>query len=223
MIFRRRISALASAGLLGVTFFPLRADPSDDEARSLKAAEQSLKEGAFDLASTRAAALLKKYPKSELAPQAELIEAQALYQVGRSDAVMTALNLSVGDMPPRLWADTVYWQAEALLDLGRWPEAEQKFRALMALKDDNDHMDEAQIGLAWALFKEGKEADALALIAGLIKNRGGVTGQNAHLLEAKIELSNKQFKEAIASLNALLAAEPDKPVANEPNHWLAEP
>ena len=215
----RKLSTLVFVGIL---LSPLRADPSDDEVRSLKAAEQSLKEGAFDLANTRAAALLKKYPKSELAPQAELIEAQALYQVGRSDAVVTALNLSAADMPPRLWADTVYWQAEALLDLGRWPDAEQKFRALMALKDDNEHMDEAQIGLAWALFKQGKEADALALIGGLIKNRGGVTGQNAHLLEAKIELSNRQFKEAIASLTALLATDPDRPVAYEANYWLGE-
>src|ERR1700761_3962543 len=119
-MIRRTIPALTAAGLLGAALFPLHADPSDDEARSLKAAQQSLKEGAFDLADQRAAALLKKYPKSELAPQAELIEAQALYQLGRSDAVLAALNLTAGSMKPREWADTVYWQAEALLDLGRW-------------------------------------------------------------------------------------------------------
>ena len=222
MTIRRIIPALTAAGLLGVALFPLHADPSDDEARSLKAAEQSLKEGAFDLANDRAAALLKKFPKSELAPQAELIEAQALYQLGRSDAVLAALNLTAGQMKPREWADTVCWQAEALLDLGRWPEAEQKFRALLALKDDNDHADQAQLGLAWALFKQGKEGDALALIDGLIKNRGGATGQYAQLLQAKIELSNRQFKEAIASLNALLATSPEKQVVYEANYWLGE-
>src|SRR5271170_8187418 len=121
MTIRRTIPALTAAGLLGAAFLPLHADPSDDEVRSLKAAEQALKEGAFDLASDRVAALLKKYPKSELAPQAELIEAQALYQVGRSDALLAALNLSSTQMKPREWADTVYWQAQALLDLGRWP------------------------------------------------------------------------------------------------------
>jgi tetratricopeptide (TPR) repeat protein len=223
MILRRTIPALAAAGLLSAVHLPLQADPSDDEERSLEAAQQSLKEGAFDLASDRAAALLKKYPKSELAPQAELVEAQALYQLGRSDAVLAALNLSAGQMKPREWADTVYWQAEALLDLGRWVEAEQKFRALMALKEDNSHGDEAQLGLAWALFKQGKEADALALIGGLIKNRGGsATGQYAQLLEAKIELSNRQFKEAIASLNSLISASPERAVTYEANYWLGE-
>ncbi|HEX4141138.1 MAG TPA: tetratricopeptide repeat protein [Candidatus Methylacidiphilales bacterium] len=223
MTIRRTIPALAIAGLLGAALFPLRADPSDDEVRSLKAAEQALKEGAFDLASDRAAALLKKYPKSELAPQAELIEAQALYQVGRSDALLAALNLSANQMKPREWADTVYWQAQALLDLGRWPEAEQKFRALVALKDDNDHANDAQLGLAWALFKQGKEADALALIDSLIKSRGGsATGQFAQLLQAKIELSNRQFKDAIASLSTLLNASPEKAVAYEANYWLGE-
>jgi tetratricopeptide (TPR) repeat protein len=222
MTIRRAIPALTAAGLLGVALFPLRADPSDDEAHSLKAAQQSLKEGAFDLADSRAAALVKKYPKSELAPQAELIEAQALYQLGRSDAVLAALNLTAGQMKPREWADTVSWQAEALLDLGRWPEAEQKFRALLALKNDNDHADQAQLGLAWALFKQGKEGDALALIDTLIKNRGGATGQYAQLLQAKIELSNRQFQGAIASLNAVLAGSPEKQVVYEANYWLGE-
>ena len=223
MIIRRGITALAAAGLLGAMLHPLRADPSDDEVRSLKAAEQSLKEGAFDLASDRAGALLKKYPKSELAPQAELLEAEAFYQVGRSDAALAALNLSAGDMPPRLWADTVYWQAEALLDLGRWPEAEQKFRALLALKEQDGNGDQAQLGLAWALFKQGKEADALALIGGMIHDRGGsATGQYAQLLQAKVELSNRQFKEAISTLSALLAASPEKQVTYEANYWLGE-
>ena len=101
MIFKRGIPALVTAGLLGTALVSLRADPTDDEARSLKDAQQSLKEGAFDLANDRAAALLKKYPKSELAPQAELIEAEALYQLGRSDAVLAALNLSPNQMRPR--------------------------------------------------------------------------------------------------------------------------
>jgi tetratricopeptide (TPR) repeat protein len=223
MIFKSGISALVTAGLLGTALISLRADPTDDEARSLKNAQQSLKEGAFDLASTRAAALLKKYPHSELAPQAELIEAEALYQVGRSDAALAALNLSVNQMKPREWADTIYWQAESLLDLGRWAEADQKFRALLGLKDDNDHVDEAQLGLAWALFKEGKLPDALTLINSLIKTRGGnATGQSAQLLEAKIELSNRQFKEAITILTVLLAASPDRKVAFEANYWLGE-
>ena len=37
MTIRRIIPALTAAGLLGAALLPLRADPSDDEARSLKA------------------------------------------------------------------------------------------------------------------------------------------------------------------------------------------
>jgi len=223
MIFRRGIYILISAGLLGALAPSVCADPSDDEARFLKEAQQSFKEGAFDLAGARAAALLKKYPHSELAPQAEMIQAQALYQVGRSDAALAVLNLSFDQMKPREWADTVYWQAISLLDLGRWPEAEQKFRTLLALKDENNHADEAQLGLAWALFKEGRQADALALINALSNSGGGnAIGQSAQLLQAKIELSNQQFQEAITTLTALLATSPDRKVAFEANYWLGE-
>jgi outer membrane protein assembly factor BamD (BamD/ComL family) len=104
-------------------------------------------------------------------------------------------------MPPDLWDNTLYWQAESLLELNKFPEAEQKFRALLALKDQTEHADAANLGLAWALFKQGREADATPIIQGLIKNNGGSsTGQQAQLLQAKILLGKKDFKDAIVSL-----------------------
>jgi tetratricopeptide (TPR) repeat protein len=214
---------MLAASALAFALLPLRADPSDDEKSALHGAEQSFKDGAFDLCNDRVAALLKKYPRSELAAQAEVLQARALYQLGRSDAALAALNLSPDQVPANLLADTLFWQAESLLDLGKWPEAEQKYRALLALKDTKDHLDEANLGLAWALFNEGKEADALPLIQALIKNKGGdPAGQQAQLLLAKIELAKKQFKEAIAGFEALLATQPEKGVAFETEYWLGE-
>jgi len=232
----------AAISLLAFNLPPLHAEPGDDEKKALKTAEQSFKDGAFDLCNDRIAALLRKYPKSELAPRAEILQAKALYQLGRSDAALAALNLPIEDVPDDLKAETLYWQAEALLDLEKWPEAEAKYRAILALKDaadharepllsqawalfkqGNDHEDRVNLGLAWALFKQGKEADALPLIQALIKDEGGSpSGQQAQLLLAKIELEKKQFKEAIAGLQALLAAQPEKAIALESNYWLGE-
>jgi TolA-binding protein len=209
--------------LLTLTLLPLRAEPGDDEKKALQTAEQSFKDGAFDLCNDRIAALLKKYPKTELAAEAEVLQARALYQLGRSDAALAALNLPPDQVPENLRADTLFWQAESLLDLGKWPEAEQKYRALLALKDSADRVDAANLGLAWALFKQGKETDALPLIQALIKNKGGTpAGRHAQLLLAKVELAEKQFKEAIAGLEALLAAQPEKGVAFETDYWLGE-
>src|ERR1700677_4461347 len=207
----------ATGLLLSLTFsHALRAEPSDDEKKSLQAAEQSYKDGAFDLCNDRVAALLKNYPKSELAAQAEVLQAQALYQLGRSDTALTALNLPIDQVPHALQADT-------LLDLGRWTDAEQKYRALLALKDLAGHGDDATLGLAWALFKQGKEADALPLIQGLISSRGNApAGQQAALLLAKIDLAKSQYKDAIAAFNALLAAQPSKELAFETSYWLGE-
>ena len=222
MAFRLPV-LIFSVAVCAVAALPLRADPSDDENRLLKTAEQSFKEGAFDLCNNRVATLLKKYPKTELAAPAELLQAQALYQLGRSDAALAALNLSADQMPANLWADTLFWQGESLLDLGRWPEAEQKFHALLALKEGNDHADAATLGLGWALFKQGKETDALPLIQALIKSKGGSpAGQEAQLFQAKIQLETKQFKDAIAGLEALLATQPEKGIAFETDYWLGE-
>jgi tetratricopeptide (TPR) repeat protein len=219
---KRRLFLLASMTvLLALGPRPLHAEPSDDEKKALHTAEQSFKDGAFDLCNDRIAALLKKYPKSELAAEAEVLQARALYQLGRSDAALAALNLPINQVPENLRSDTLFWQAESLLDLGKWPEAEQKYRALLALKNADDRVAQANLGLAWALFNQGKEADALPLIQTLIKDKGGnPAGQQAQLLLAKIELAKAQFKEALAGLEALLAAQPEKEVAFETDYWL---
>jgi tetratricopeptide (TPR) repeat protein len=223
VIIRRLFLPMAATALLTLTLHPLRAEPGDDEKKALHTAEQSFKDGAFDLCNDRIAALLKKYPKTELAAEAEVLQARALYQLGRSDAALAALNLPPDQVPENLRADTLFWQAESLLDLGKWPEAEQKYRALLALKDTADRVDAANLGLAWALFKQGKEADAMPLIQALIKDKGGTpAGQQAQLLLAKVELAQKQFKEAITGLEALLAAQPEKGIGFETDYWLGE-
>ncbi len=204
---------------------PQRPDAPDDEKRALHEADQAYQDGAFDLCNDRAGAFLKKYPKSALAPEAQLLQARALYQLGRDSDALAALNPPPDQVPPYLLADTLFWQAEILLDAGKWPDAEQKYRALLALKDTAGHTDDANLGLAWALFKEGREADAQTLIQAL--TGGGAktqspAGQQAQLLSAKIALSKGQFKEAIAGLTALLAMKPAPGTAFEANYWLGE-
>ncbi len=200
-----------------------RADAPDDEQKAFKAAQQFYKEGAFELADDRLAALLKKDPKSELLPQAELLEAQALYQLGKSDAAFAAFTLPLEQVPENLRSDTAFWQAEALLDQGRWPEAEQKYRALLALKNAPARADAGDLGLAWALFKEGNENDAMTLIQGLIKeNPNGAAAQQAQLLLAKIALAQGQSTQAITELEALLATKPEPSVAFPADYWLGE-
>lgn len=214
---------MAMTALLLPALLPLRAEPTDDEKKAFHDAQQAFKDGAFDLCNNQVAALLKKYPKSELAPQAELIQAQALYQVGRSDAALAALNIPIDQVPANLRAETLFWQAESLLDLGKWPDAEQKYRALLALKDASGRVDDANLGLAWALFKQGKETDALPLIQVLIKIKAQQpAGQEAQLLMAKIDLAQKQYKDALAGLQALLAAKPEKDLAFQTDYWLGE-
>ena len=219
----RSLFYLISASALACAALPLRAEPSDDEKKTLHSAEQSFKDGAFDLTNDRVAALLKKYPKSELAARAEVLQAQALYQLGRSDAAFAAFTLAPDQVPAEQRADTLFWQAESLLDLKKWPDAEQKYRALLALPDPADHADEANLGLAWSLYNQGKEADALPILQGLIKDKGGsFAGEKAQLLLAEINIAKNQFKEAIAALEMLLADSPDKGIAFEAEYWLGE-
>ena len=219
----RFLLSILAMGTLALAFLPLHAGPTDDEKKVLKTAEQSYKDGAFNLCNDRVAALLKKYPKSELTAAAELLQARALYQLGRSDAALAALNLPIDQVPENLRADTLFWQAESLLDLNKWPEAEAKYRAVLAQKDPAGHADAANLGLGWALFKQGKEGDAFPLLQALIKDHASTpAGWQAQLMLAKAQLAKNQLKEAIAGLEALLAAKPEPGLAFETNYWLGE-
>lgn len=204
---------------------PQRPAAPDDEKKALHDTDQSYKDGAFDLCNDRAATFLKKYPKSALAPEVELLQARALYQLGRDNDALAALALPPEQVPPYLAADTFFWQAEILLDAGKWPDAEQKYRALLALKDTGGHADAGNLGLAWALFMQGREAEALGLIQALTGDKEKAqspAGQQAQLLSAKIALSKGQFKEAIDGLTNLLAMKPEAGLAFEANYWLGE-
>ncbi len=204
---------------------PQRPSAPDDEKKALHDIDQSYKDGAFDLCNARVAAFLKKYPKSALLPEAELLQARALYQLGRDNEALAALTVPAEQVPAYLADDTFFWQAEILLDAQKWPDAEQKYRALLALKDVGGHGDAANLGLAWALFKQGREPDAQALIQALTATKEKAqspTGQQAQLLSAKIALSKGQFKDATNVLNALLAMKPAPELVFEANYWLGE-
>ena len=219
----KKIPRIFAVLFLALAAGPLRAEPSDDENKALAAAQQSFNEGAFDLCNDHIAALLKKYPKTELLPAAELLQARALYQLGRDDGATSAFTLPIDQVPEALRADTLFWQAESLLDAERWPEAEKKFRDLLALKDTVGHGDEANLGLAWAVFKQGREAETLPIIQNLMKTGANTpAGQSAQLLLAKVELAKGQFKEAITGLQNLFATKPDAGLSFEANYWLGE-
>ena len=207
---------LALSGLLW-------AEPSDDEKKALASAAQAYNDGAFDVVNSRVAALLKKYPHSELLPQAELLQARALYQLGRDDAALGAFTLPIEQVPAPLQADTLFWQAQALLDSERWSEAEQKFKALLALRDLAGHAADADLGLAWAVFKQGREVEAMPIILNLARDpKDPAPAQHAQLLLAKIQLAKAQYPQAIATLQALLGTHPDVGLTYEANYWLGE-
>jgi tetratricopeptide (TPR) repeat protein len=217
---KRALPVLTAALVLTL---PLRAEPSDDEAKTLAAAEQAYHDGAFEVVNDRIASLLKKYPQSDLLPQAELLQAQALYQLGRDDAALAAFTRPIEQVPAPWQADTLFWQAQALLDAEKWPEAEAKFRALLAMKDLAGHEGDANLGLAWAVFKQAREAEAMPIVQDLAADRKNpAPARQAQLLLAKIELAKGQFPAAIATLQALADNNSDAALNFEVNYWLGE-
>jgi TolA-binding protein len=213
------LAAVAIAGVLPAV--ALRAAPTDDEKKQMDGVRQAYAEGAFAVADKRATALLKAFPKSELTAQAQLVQAQALYQLGRDDAALAALALPPDQVAPDLRPDYLYWQGEAALDAGNWTLAEQKYRAVLALKGADT--DQASLGLAWALFKQGRQTEAQPLLDVLAKSPGDpAISLEARLIEAKIALAQPDIPGATAALESLRAASPPPRLQYQIDYWLGE-
>jgi len=204
---------------------PVRAiEPANDEGKSFIAARQAFDEQLFDVADQRLGAFLRKYPAANQAGEARLLEAQSLYYLGHYQGVLDLLTspeaINGGTGPH---GASLYWQGEALIALKRWPEAEAKFRDLIARFPQNENGADAKLQLAWCLLKEDRDKDADEILDKLSNDVGaGETAQKAALLHAKSDLNKGLFKEAKDRLELITSQKPTPEVLYEASYLLGE-
>lgn len=95
---------------------------------------------------------------------------------------------------------------QLLLELERFASAENEFRWAV---DADPHSPEARLGLAIALYQQGKYAEGLALCEALAREQPTAAGPQT--LSGYIYLSRRQRLKAIEALSASLANNPDQP------------
>ena len=200
------------------------ASPSLDEEASLHAGVQmDFKEGIFERAQTRAREFLRRFPSSPKRFEVQLVLAKASYFLGNFPEAVAALSNNPASVPEALRSEYVFWLAESLLQAGKAPEAEKKYREVLTLKPPRDREVAAQLGLAWSIYKEGRETEAQQMFAALQASPdSGVAGQKAAIYEARILLGKSQFKEAEQVLQKLLGSKLNPGVFLEANYWLGE-
>lgn len=205
---------------------PAVATATADENRSLKDLQTLFDEGLFEKTDAGAKAFLQRFPSSPLKDDVRFLQGKALYYTGEYGPALAAFTVPVKELPDALVASFLFWQGETETGLEKWPEAEKAYRDVLSQAGDSPLAPQAQLGLAWALFKEGNEADARALLASLMQASPPTeAGEKAALVLAKIEIADNQLDGpggASATLEALLARKVHPAALFEANYWRGE-
>ncbi|MEZ0294960.1 MAG: tetratricopeptide repeat protein [Candidatus Methylacidiphilales bacterium] len=209
---------------------------SDEESQALATVQSTFDDGLFDLAQQRLTAFAKSYPNSPLRPRAQLLNGRALYYMGRMDAALGALEAplpanAASAATPETKAEVLLWQGEVLLALDRYPEAEARFSAALAAAPGFSGADQAELGRAWSMIRQGRHDDARKILTKIVATptgpgapaaRIGQLKQEAALLLAKQEIVEQQYKAASKSLQEILAKQLSPKTSFEAWYLLAE-
>ncbi|MDE1170282.1 MAG: tetratricopeptide repeat protein [Verrucomicrobium sp.] len=193
-------------------------------ARELERLQTYFDEGLFEKVDAAAKALVKiPAASAQQKAAARLLQGQAFYYLGQFGPAQAAFEAVPAADAPERQAEVLFWQGEALTGQENWAEAEKRYRAALSQPPPNPYEARAQLGLGWALFHEGNEPDARALLNSLIEAKLPTeAGDKAALILAKIDLARGEPDAAAKTLDGLVQRKVTPGVAFEAAYWRGE-
>ena len=161
MVFSCRRLLLVLVLLLGCE--NMFAADSAKEERAYAAAVGAFQDGMWSRAETQFAQFLQKYPDSNHAPEAVLLQAQAEYKQGKLSAAIALLSDHLGQAGT-LADEYVYWKGEAQLQGSNDVAAVATFTSLAGDFPASRFRLNAVVESAAALVRLGRWAEAVALL-----------------------------------------------------------
>ncbi len=213
----RRLFALLCAGVL-LTGGPLLRAASSGENRAYKAAVDAFKDTVWWRAESEFERFVAKYPKSELAPDAVLLQAQARFKQGKFEPTIALLTTWLGAAGP-LADQYHFWIGESQFQAGQYAAAAETYGKLVNGFPASNRRLEAAVAEAAACAKLKQWPRVVELLE---KAGGPFQGAalarpesdfvvRGRLLLGEARLAQKQFAEAETALHplALLKLPPD--------------
>jgi TolA-binding protein len=208
-VLRRGVTLWLGLALAGT--FTLRlpaAAPSESDAFDRAAA--AFNDGFFERAESEFSGFIRKYPASERAGEALLLQAQSRFKLKQYDAVVRLLEPQL--TRPGKWADKYrYWLAEAQFQQGHYPAAVATYSQLVKDFPDSSVGPDACYGEAMAWYKMGNLTNVVDLLrqphrtfqkfAQALPNEPAVV--RGFLLLASALLLEKEYRAAEDTLNRL--------------------
>lgn len=170
------------------------------------------------------AELAARYPKDPAAPQALYMAALVALESGDyATALAQTRQFLATYAQDALAADVLQIAAESRLQLGQRAEAEAAYRQLIDTYPNHPEAPTWRVRRVVAMYAQGRFAEALRAAEQLLPQLGSPQHvAEVHYVIGSSQLELKQFKQAIESLRASLAADPKWRQADETLLALAE-
>jgi len=184
----------------------------------------AFRDGIYDVAERQLRELLTAYPKFSNTEEATLLLGETLVLSGQTEAALQWLTTAVAKFSAGHFADAfVFWHAEALSRVGRWKEAEKRYRELLEKFPASRYVAQAQYGLGYTLFVQGNFAEAdttFGTISPKLASRE-VLG-DAALMRGRIALNAKDYGAAESHFASVTERFANTPVGLQAFYWLGQ-
>ncbi len=159
----------------------------------------------------------QKYPKDELASQAQYMSALTALEVDNHAAAKTNSDTFAGKFPnDPLLPDVLFIGAEARLLLREYAEAEKLYRDFLTRAPQHANASQARVRLGLAMQLAGRNTDALNELDATLGSLTDPTLKSEALsIIGRCQAAEKQYDKAAASFDQSLAAKPDRPQTDQ--------
>jgi TolA-binding protein len=200
------------------------AETRPSSAELWRTGSNAFRDGIYDVAERQLRELLTAYPKFSNVEEATLLLGETLVLSGQSEAALQWLTAAAGKFSAGRFADSfVFWHGEALARVGRWKEADVRYRELLEKFPASRYVPQGQYGLGYALFTQGSfsEADStFAAISPKLASRE-LLG-DAALMRGRIALMAKDYGAAESHFESVTDRFVNMPVGLQAFYWLGQ-
>jgi len=204
--------------------WPASAAETRSSAELWRTGSNAFRDSIYDVAERQLRELLTAYPKFSNIEEATLLLGETLVLSGQADAALQWLTEAAKKFSAGHFADAfVFWHAEALARVGRWKEADVRYRELLEKFPASRYVAQAQYGLGYALFAQGNFAEAdstFAAISSKLASRE-LLG-DAALMRGRIALMAKDYGAAESHFESVTERFANTPVGWQAFYWLGQ-
>ena len=163
------------------------------------------------------AAFSQKYPKDELASQAQYMSALTALELDNHAAAKTNSDTFAAKFSNNpLLPDVLFIGAEARLLLREYAEAEKTYRDFLTRAPQHANASQARVRLGLALQLTGRNTDALKELEAALGSLTDPTLKSEALaIIGRCQAAEKQYDKAAAAYDQSLAAKPDRPQTDQ--------